>query len=572
MNDLEKLKQSILDIADAHAPDAGDREFEIIPVSPITFIESSEYYYDRGEVWDDVKHNLEKIFSGPNFSPAYRTVVFVGGSGCGKTTLMSLMLAYSVYWLHCLKYPAKYFGLERDSQIALMNMAPSAENATRILFTDLKEVFNRCKIFTKMRWYPAQYRRELRFEKKRILLASGSSSEKFPLGANLYGGVIDEAAFFETQSGRDKCEEIYDILDSRRYSRFKDNGLIAMVTTGGSETCFVERKFEESERNTNILALRRSKYKVDPRLSDLPTFPLVVTRIKPSGYTETLTLNPPLALKDQYDRNLSKALRDVDGIPSTAIQPFFMEWERIIGGANRLRPDPLPDTGDNVFESHDQMWRRLPDDFKGLPSVGYYIHIDIGSGDVSSGKCAAGFAMAHKVASEGSPKAQLDLCTRFKSPPGQYVSLSGIRQFISDLQNNRGFYIAKVTFDRHQSADSVEILRSQGIASDIYSVGYKEYEIVRAAMFEGRVDYFYDMELLRELKALEDKVTTIVPGVGALKDEADAFAGAVSAALLSTGTGFEKKKVRARVPVFVPRLLSPSFQMGSLSGSPWRRF
>jgi len=569
VNPLERLKESILTLAEGYSSDVTDNQFEVEPVSPLTFIESPEYYDDRGEVWPSIKGDMEKIFSGPHYEPKYKTVIYIAGIGSGKTSLMQFILTYCVYWLHCLKYPALYFGLERDSKIAFMNMAPSADNASKILFDKVKKSIDRCKVFNKMGWRSEKFKREIMFTKKNVMLSSGNSSEKFPLGADLFGGVIDEAAFFETQSGKDYCEDIFNALDGRRESRFKERGLIAMVTSGGSESCFIERKFEEAETDNSIYAVRRSRYAARPEYAGMPTFDLPVTRIKPSGYAETIVLHPPLVLKPKYDENLSKQLRDIDGIPSTAIQPFFLEWEKILININPGRSDPVPDRGDSTPESPEEIWRRLPDDFRGIKGVDYFIHIDIGSGDTLSGKCAAGFAMAHRVKSDGAPKAALDLSTRFKSPPGFSISLSSIRQFIDDLKNNRNFRIAKITFDRYQSADSVEILRTKGYESDILSVGYKEYEIVRSGMLEGRVDYYDDKELLRECKALEDKITTVVPGLGCRKDEADAAMGAIAQALLSAGLAAEKEWKKPRAPIFVPRISPFGRSFGNTS--PWRR-
>jgi hypothetical protein len=563
------LKESILQIADGYTTDEKDADFEVDPVSPLTFIESPEYYDDRGEIWPSVKEDMKVIFSGSHYEPKYETVVYIAGIGSGKTSLMQMILVYCTYWLHCLKNPASYFHLQRGDQISFMNMAPSADNASKILFDKVKRAIDRCKVFERMGWKPTPFKREIVFEKKNILLRSGSSSENFPLGSNLFGGVIDEAAFFETKSGEDKCKELYTALNERRFSRFHDQGIIAMVTSGGSESCFVERKFEESESDNSIYAIRRSRYIARPEFKDLPTFELPVTRIKPSGYTETMILHPPVVLKEKYDANLSAALRDIDGIPSTAIQPFFLEWERILQNINRSRSDPCPDSGDNVPESPEQVFRKLPDTYQGTKGIDYYIHIDIGSGDTSSGKCAAGFAMAHRVKNDGAPRACLDLSVRFKTPAGSAVSLSAIRQFIYDLQEQRKFRIGKVTFDRYQSADSVEILRTKGFDSDILSVGYKEYEICRSAMLDGRVDYYDDKNLLREMKSIEDKVTMVVPGLGCRKDETDAAMGALSQALLGTGLAGGKDWHKPKRPIFVPKVAMG--QLGRSNISSWRR-
>jgi hypothetical protein len=115
----------------------------------------------------------------------------------------------------------------------------------------------------------------------------------------------------------------------------------------------------------------------------------------------------------------------------------------------------------------------------------------------------------------------------------------------------------------------VEILRTKGFDSDILSVGYKEYEICRSAMLDGRVDYYDDKNLLREMKSIEDKVTMVVPGLGCRKDETDAAMGALSQALLGTGLAGGKDWHKPKRPIFVPKVAMG--QLGRSNISSWRR-
>lgn len=101
--------------------DLYEKDFYEIPVSIDTFIESPEYagwFTENGEnVFPYWREKLREIF---DESKGLYEIVLGGSIGCGKTTIAVIALAYSLYWLMCLKDPNPYFGLGRGDTIYIV--------------------------------------------------------------------------------------------------------------------------------------------------------------------------------------------------------------------------------------------------------------------------------------------------------------------------------------------------------------------------------------------------------------------------------------------------------------------
>ncbi len=532
--------------------------FEYDPVSPHEFIHSDEYYGDERfehlhghrEIWPWVYEEMAEIFSGPRHMPKYNTVIEIAGIGSGKSSLSGMVFAYMVYWLHCLRSPASYFNLIADGTIAFVNLAPSATTAKKVVFDKVQKTIAKIPFFKRNDWEPdPRIQSELVFKKKSINIVPGNSSSTFTLGYDFYGGVIDEACFF-AQSDRDPCEELYDNLNRRRYSRFKDNGLIMLISSATSEGVFVERFAEEHRDDPTVFFRRQSLYDCDPYYKDKERFHISITRDLLNGEVEVLELDPPVELKPEYEKNQSKSLRDFDAIPSHTMDPFYLkgDWENVLKHINRSRSDPFPDPGlDNDGKpkpvAPSDLITGLPNDFRGADGVEYYVHTDLAKGDVRKGNCAAGFAMAHKEPGEdpGESKIILDLSVRFIAKAGDSIDPKAVRDLIHHLKHIRGFNIMSATYDQWQSEESIIRLKEKGVFSSRIAVGYDHHTMLKNLATTGQLDMYFDSVLLREMKGLEDKITKVEPPINGSKDEADGAAGAIWGAFTMVDEGFRPK-------------------------------
>ena len=541
-----------------------ETELEYPIVSPEEFVLSDEYYGadQRDELHPDVYpviiDDMKEVFSGPNYAPKYRTFVDIEGTGSGKSTKAALFTTYSLYRLHCYRDPAKSLGLKSGSIIAFINMAPTAEQAKRLVFTRVGDAVKKISVFTKRNWLPnAEIESYLDFP-KRILVVPGNSSKSFSLGYDLYGGVIDEAEHFTESIVIDPVEQLYDQLNDRRESRFHNDGLIVLISDARTSHCFLEKLASQSKADKTIFFKRRSRWEAKPELKRYPTFDYPVNIPTDDGGTQAIVLHPPEIYRKNFEERPGEALRTIAAIPTMTLTPFFGNWVAVIESikASKMRADPAPDngTGNPLYPS--DVYRMLPTDFQGLPGCGYYIHVDLArSVDAGIRSDCAGFAMCHrgpdiKEGGQTWSKVYLDLSVRFKGSPTKPIKFGDVRELIYNLDKANGFKFNKITYDGWQSIESLDELSSFGYNVDKRSVGLSEFITLRDMIYGHRLDWFSDQRLMHELQTLEDCGNDAKATLGEHDDEAFAVAGAVSNAL---GTG---KSTRARKGVLTMGIYS----------------
>ncbi len=480
------------------------------PPAPIAeFVTSPLYLGLAGQVYPEVLRTVTEIFENH-----YTEAVLCWGIGGGKSFLSSLAITYMVHRALCLRDPQSYYGLAPGTTIAFMNMAPTALQAQRIVFNEIR---NRVQHSP---WFQSEFanvqvlRSELRFPKD-IVVVPGCSAETFPLGYNLLGAVVDEAAWFieVTDGHRDYAEEIYHALQRRIRSRFLDRGLLILISSPRHTEDFMERKIREAQTNPRIYASRQAVWEVKP----------------PGTYCgETFQyqdLEVPVEYQQEFKRNPQRALRDLAARPTEALEAFFTDPEAIEAACNPDMRCPLDEMG---------RWHKW---FKATDQLPRYVHIDLG---IKHDAC--GIAMAYcrpSAANPDEPEVVVELAWRLQAPEGGEVDLSQVRQLALDLRR-RGFNIAQVSYDGFQSVDSRQILQRQGFRTKLVSVDrdMSAYQTLKELINCGRLRMYRYEPLLKELRSLEIVRGRKVdhPPHGS-KDVADAVAGAVSEALRAWGGG-----------------------------------
>jgi hypothetical protein len=237
-----------------------DAIYEQPPAPPAEFVTSDLYLGLGNRVYPVVLRTLEEVFSG-----AYSEAALCWGIGSGKSFFSSLALSYLVHRTLCLRDPQGYYGLAPGSAIAFLNMSASAGQAQRVVFGEIKQRL------TTSPWF-RRFCNEDRFGKhalqimaeeirlpKHLVIVTGNSAETCPLGYNLLGAVLDEAAFLLTTGDgrRDAAEEIYHALRQRITSRFFHRGLLVLISSPRHVGDFIERKLAEAA----------DPYPPDPNLS-----------------------------------------------------------------------------------------------------------------------------------------------------------------------------------------------------------------------------------------------------------------------------------------------------------------
>lgn len=462
-----------------------------------TFIDSPYYLNCKDECWDSVKKDLIDFYdSGKHIG------IFCEAIGAGKSYKSSIIVAYELHRLLCLKNPQKFLGLAQDSKLAIMNMSVNGEQAKKVIFGEIKARIDNSPWFQKYYKPDENVKSELRFPKN-IYVIPGNSQETYPLGYNLVTAIMDESAWFE--EGR--AEEIFYVLHRRLLSRFgkKWSWKLIVLSSPRYVGDFIEKKIQEREEDSFVI--RKSLWEAR---SDL--------------YKEFVDWEGYKIPKDLYQeavRNPEKFKRDFMAIPSASLQPYIVNFSAVLDCVDSGLKNKVSLDGEIRFDE------LLP-----LKYCWYYIHIDLGL--VNN---ACGLVMCHKE----NEKIVVDLIYRLQGTYENPVSFAYIREIIYHLRE-KGFLIKKITYDGWQSIDSQQILQSRGFDVEQLSVDRSLvcYDTLKELFYQKKIVLPFveknkifspvlpEEWLLKELRELElIKATKVDHPPKGSKDVSDALAGAV---------------------------------------------
>jgi len=248
-------------------------EFSAVPIE--TLITDSYFLGFKDKVYDGVLEDIIDLFEDRK-NRQINLAIFLEGIGSGKTVKASIiewLIWYEITM--CQPNPQDYFDLAPNSVIALINLNRTEKQAKKVTFT---EVWNRFQSPFNKDYFPPsdKYTSEIRIPRNNTTIFPGTSSALSALGYNLYGGVIDEAAFLEvvddstkTFDGRfDAAEEMYHAIMNRMVSRFMRQGhlpgLLCMISSPNFPDDFLHKQIEYAEK-----VEKESKQKGIPNMSGI---------------------------------------------------------------------------------------------------------------------------------------------------------------------------------------------------------------------------------------------------------------------------------------------------------------
>lgn len=490
--------------------------------------------------------------------------VIVWGIGSGKTYLSRLFLMYmaaSVLWRMREGTFWDDYDLGYGTVIELGCFAPTQQTARDVLFQGMRPLMMESPWFQRNFPVDPYIRSRIRFlrhtfsgedEHWPLIIEPKGGSQSQRLGRNLFAVVIDETDFFVESAGKlgDQAQELIDTVRARIRSRFGNTGKLLLVSSANHVGSVCQRELEQARKEPDrIYAQRRATWEVKP-LDRWPSGKAcTVTVVQPNGTPLTLE-GIPVELKNEFERNPQRALRDFGSIPSEALEPFDPEAPAIFEeppppdgrGPATLPPwrDPVvyhvPDwvTPDASLATgvYDCAWGEVA-----VPA--WFIHIDL-----ALTHDACGIALVHPVwlpreldrddTSRPPWGVVVDWTLRISAQdiPGQVeIDFNAVRGVVLQLRD-RGFQFGRVTYDGYQSVDSRQLLRRAGIPTGLLSVDRtpEAYMGLKELLHTGRL-FYGDGYWLQEYRGLE-----LIAGrrvdhrAGGSKDVADAVAGATAMA------------------------------------------
>lgn len=509
----------------------------------LTLVKASTQIYKRTTL-----HNLYGFEEGEKrWKQTCTEVIFQLGKGSGKDFSSTIAVAYIVYLLLCLKDPARYYNKPSGNNIDILNVAINSEQAHNVFFSGFSQLIEGSP------WFQGRYappsRGVYHFDKN-INVYSGHSEREAWEGYNFLYVVLDEIAGFaiESTSGNVQAktaEALYLAYRDAVDSRFEEFGKLVLLSFPRYKGDYIQQAYDRVIASKEVV-IRSHTFKIDKDLPDgtegneftieweedhitAYTMPGIFALKRPSWEVNP-TKNIDMYMKSFYS-NPSNALAKFACMPPDAIDAFFKDKQKVEKAFSLAPRMELDGTFHESF---------VPD-----PTKRYFLHVDLAR---VHDHCAVAMAHVEKweqvqigrnndgtaKLSEPSPVIVVD-CIRFWTPTKEKnVDFSDVREFILSLKR-RGFDINLTTFDRWESQDTIDYLRSKGMRSEKLSVAKKHYEdfamvVAEERVFGPHVQLLID-EMLQLMIMKNDKVDH--PRKGS-KDLADAVCGAIYNAIAHT--------------------------------------
>jgi hypothetical protein len=560
---LQQIEQTGVDPLDAMEALSTPVGYSRKPVDIVTFVEGREYLNLKGQIYPKLLDDLVELFEGE-----YYKAILTGAIGWGKSVLSELALLRMLYEISCLENPQRFFGLVENTTIWLVNVSVNMTSAKRVVFEGLKGKIKQSEYFSRIFRHDPHYTSELRFPKK-IWLAPSTSTQSGVLGLAIFGAVLDEGNFLpvvqESKQAVPGESRVYDAaqvlknaIERRMKSRFLHGGRLPgkllLVSSAQYPDDFLEREIEASRGDPHVFIRRYSQWGAKPPETYGPErfriflAPGRQSRILAEGE------DPPLGVDGQvfeapkdyisdFKRDIYGSIRDLLGLPTEAIQPFFRQRERLYTAIDESRRHPftalVTTLQDGAAIDREALCQLDPTTHQWRPrwhpEEGRVVHIDLGLTKDAAGLamgCRGGTKTVLRRSAQGEqylehvPVIWYDLLLRVVPPPEGEINFGNIRGLLYELIG-LGFRLDLVTLDSFESRDFIQQMEGRGIRSELLSVdaSMEPYAQFQSALYEERVHYYRYEPLLEELINLEQKGDRVDHRPHGAKDCADAAAG-----------------------------------------------
>lgn len=427
-------------------------------------------------------------------------VICMLGKGSGKDHCSRISIAYTAYLLHCLRDPLNYYGKAHGVYIDLLNLAVNAQQAQRVFFEPLKNLLLQSPYFNEVGFEPRVS--EIFFFSRPVRCFSGHSESEGWEGYEVLTVVLDEIAAFKTDAelkgetrAKGSASAIYNMSKLSVMSRFPEVGKVILLSFPRYKGDFIEQRYygAREKKEPKTWFIKAATWEVNPTIKREQ-------------------------LQSEYIRNPVEAAARFECNPPNMEDAYFRDPD-LVRKAFTYGEDPVNEDG--TFKK----W------FNGTDQHVRFIHVDL-----ALKRDRAALALVHSPGLkevktlngiEKLPVINVDLVHSWEAGMNEEINFSSIRQMIIDLC--RKFDVAKVSFDRWQSIEMIQSLRSLSINADFHSVKKTDYDTLTSAIYDGRLRGYWN-ELLVEEELLKLRLFSNNkidhPSKGS-KDLADAIAGSV---------------------------------------------
>ena len=330
-------------------------DYAEVPVDILTFVDDNEYL---GHAWHDAegksklypywRKELKKIFP-DNLHTSVNNAIFSGSRGRGKSEVASLIAAYLLHRILCLKDPIGYFHLKPTEKIVFAFMNIKLALAEEIGIAKFQNTLQSSPWFmahgelegrTKKVWVPKKFNGQVAIDIK-----IGSQSDDL-IGLPVYFAFFDEVSFQRNQDVEKQKQKANDMIDTAiggMKTRFVHNGknptLLVLASSKRSDKSFLEehmKKKLKSEKE-NVYISDGSVWEVKPKGTySEETFKIALgnkflqSMVIPDGDDPEIYLakgykiiEAPIDFRADFLDDIDRALCDFAGISSSSITKYI---------------------------------------------------------------------------------------------------------------------------------------------------------------------------------------------------------------------------------------------------------
>lgn len=522
-----------------------------MPVDIEEFVCGDEFLDKGGTIYPRVMDALIEL----NTEGRYDEAVLTGGIGSGKTTIALYTTAYQLYRLSLFVNPHSRFQLDPTSEIVFIFQSLNFETAKVVEFNRFHELILQAPYFK------THFRADKNIKSKlvfphRIEVVPITAMETAAIGQNVIGGIIDEVNHMKIVDKSankrdggvwDQAMALYNSISRRRGTRFMAAGealpgILCLPSSKKYPNEFTDVKAQEAKSNPRIYIYDKRAWEISPpdRYSgdmfnlftgDEYRQPRIMEKNEvPTDEERDLVMPVPVEYRNDFDRDLLSAVREIAGVSTLAQHPYIINVEAVSA----------------CFEKRHHLWSRDACDFR-TSKIGIYTqmcttvdhpcfaHVDLGLTGDSAG-VAVGYVTGFKEVDRGMGQSETLPLIRMlgilevKPPPGGEINFAKIRELFYRLRQ-AGLPLKWISYDSYQSVDSLQILRGEGFVTGTGSLDRTRfpYDVTKSTLYDGRVNIPEHPKLRMELLQLEDdpKNGKIDHPENGSKDCADAFAGVV---------------------------------------------
>lgn len=524
-------------------------DYDEIPVDIITFI-CDDRYLGRSTrqgttIYPFWKEKYKEIFDS---NEEYQEIVLTGAIGIGKTSTAVICLCYLLYSLMCLKNPQQFFKFVEGTEITIAFCNITLDLAEGVAFETMHEYLRNSPWFLERGIVTG--RKKLRYNPpNNITISFGSDAGHF-LGKQIFAALMDELDFKKSSfkgvdalSIQNGIMNTYTQIKERINSRFivdeKHYGHMFLVSSKKSEHDFLEsyvRKMLADEKEAKKMLVidepqwvvkpsenySGEKFKVAVGNKMLSSYVIpddttdeALESIRTQGYT---IIEVPVEMRRSFVLDVNSALMNLAGIAVIGTTSYFNYalFKRCYL-SDIVKPFPSEILEIGIHDKKEILQFFNPDviseDLKSRP---LFLHLDTSlTGDITGISLVALTGKKRTKQYSGAQEIEsTERCYRhlfsigIKAPQGDEISLEKNRQFIYALKR-LGFNIKRVSIDGFQSADTRQILETNGIKAIILSMDKLKdneqpgYSTTRSAMNDGRVGMIPYEKLEEELVRLQ---------------------------------------------------------------------